>query len=98
MPRLPAAQIGVLLMLLGMALFSLNDALGKWLVASHSVGQVLLIRSLAALVVLAPFLWSFGSRGSCGSNGRVSRRSASPSPRPRCSASTSPSATCRSPT
>jgi drug/metabolite transporter (DMT)-like permease len=60
MPRLPAAQIGVLLMLLGMALFSLNDALGKWLVASHSVGQVLLIRSLAALVVLAPFLWSFG--------------------------------------
>jgi drug/metabolite transporter (DMT)-like permease len=47
-------------MLVGMALFALNDALGKWLVASHSVGQVLLIRSLAALVVLAPFLWSFG--------------------------------------
>jgi drug/metabolite transporter (DMT)-like permease len=47
-------------MLLGMALFSLNDALGKWLVASHPVGQVLLIRSLAALVVLAPFLWAFG--------------------------------------
>lgn len=60
MLRLPAAQLGVLLMLLGMALFSLNDALGKWLVASHSVGQVLLIRSLAALVVLLPFLWSFG--------------------------------------
>ena len=60
MLRLPAAQLGVLLMLFGMALFSLNDALGKWLVASHSVGQVLLIRSLAALVVLAPFLWTFG--------------------------------------
>lgn len=60
MLRLPAAQLGVLLMLVGMALFSLNDALGKWLVASHSVGQVLLIRSLAALVVLLPFLWSFG--------------------------------------
>lgn len=60
MPRLSMAQFGVLLMLVGMALFSLNDALGKWLVASHSVGQVLLIRSLAALVVLAPFLWSFG--------------------------------------
>ncbi len=54
------ARAGILLMLLGMALFSLNDALGKWLVASHSVGQVLLIRSLAALVVLAPFLWAFG--------------------------------------
>jgi drug/metabolite transporter (DMT)-like permease len=60
MLRLPTAQLGVLLMLVGMALFSLNDALGKWLVASHSVGQVLLIRSLAALVVLLPFLWSFG--------------------------------------
>ncbi len=61
MPRLAAAQLGVLLMLLGMALFSLNDALGKWLVATHSVGQVLLIRSLAALIVLLPFLWSFGA-------------------------------------
>jgi drug/metabolite transporter (DMT)-like permease len=60
MLRLPAAQLGVLLMLVGMAMFALNDALGKWLVESHSVGQVLLIRSLAALVVLLPFLWSFG--------------------------------------
>ena len=60
--RLPAAQLGVLLMLVGMALFSLNDAMGKWLVASYTVGQVLLIRSLAALVVLLPFLWSFGLR------------------------------------
>jgi drug/metabolite transporter (DMT)-like permease len=60
MSRLSAAQTGVLLMAFGMALFALNDALGKWLVESHSVGQVLLIRSLAALVVLLPFLWSFG--------------------------------------
>ena len=62
MSRLPAAQLGVLLMLVGMALFALNDAMGKWLVASYTVGQVLLIRSLAALVVLLPFLWSFGLR------------------------------------
>jgi drug/metabolite transporter (DMT)-like permease len=62
MSRLPAAQLGVLLMLVGMALFSLNDAMGKWLVASYSVGQVLLIRSVAALVILMPFLWSFGFR------------------------------------
>ncbi len=60
MLRLPAAQLGVLLMIVGMALFALNDAMGKWLVASYSVGQVLLLRSLAALVVLLPFLWSFG--------------------------------------
>jgi drug/metabolite transporter (DMT)-like permease len=58
--RLSAAQVGLLLMLVGMAMFSLNDALGKWLVASHSVGQVLLIRSVAALVILLPVLWSFG--------------------------------------
>lgn len=59
-PLLSAPLIGVLLMLVGMFLFSLNDAMGKWLVASYGVGQVLLIRSVAALVVLAPFLWMFG--------------------------------------
>ncbi|ASV83607.1 eamA-like transporter family protein [Ochrobactrum quorumnocens] len=47
-------------MLLGMLMFSLNDAMGKWLVASYSVGQVILIRSVAALVILAPFLWRAG--------------------------------------
>lgn len=61
-PILTPAQLGILLMLLGMFLFSLNDAVGKWLVASYSVGQVLLIRSFAALVILAPFLWLFGPR------------------------------------
>jgi drug/metabolite transporter (DMT)-like permease len=57
---LTAPRIGVLLMLAGMFLFSLNDAMGKWLVASYGVGQVLLIRSIAALIILAPFLWMFG--------------------------------------
>jgi drug/metabolite transporter (DMT)-like permease len=52
--------MGVALMLLGMFLFSANDVLGKWLVSTYSVGQVLLIRSVAALVVLAPFLWRAG--------------------------------------
>ena len=41
----------------GIFLFAVNDALGKWLVATYSVGQVLLIRSLAALALLAPFIW-----------------------------------------
>ncbi|WP_269846289.1 DMT family transporter [Falsiroseomonas bella] len=36
--------------------FSLNDVLGKWLVATYSVAQVLVLRSIAALVVLAPFI------------------------------------------
>ncbi|MDK1478988.1 EamA family transporter, partial [Sinorhizobium sp. 6-117] len=56
------ARTGVLLMLLGMLMFSLNDVMGKWLVATYSVGQVVLIRSLAAALLLAPFLWAGGLR------------------------------------
>ena len=57
-----SARLGVLLMLLGMVMFSLNDVLGKWLVATYSVGQLMLIRSIAALIVLAPFFWRVGWR------------------------------------
>jgi drug/metabolite transporter (DMT)-like permease len=52
-----AALSGIALMIAGIFLFAVNDALGKWLVATYSVGQVLLIRSIAALVLLAPFIW-----------------------------------------
>ncbi len=54
--------MGVLLMLLGMVMFSLNDVLGKWLVAAYSPSQLMLIRSLAAIVVLLPFFWRTGLR------------------------------------
>jgi drug/metabolite transporter (DMT)-like permease len=47
---------GIGLMLLGIFFFALNDALGKWLIATYSVGQLLLVRSIAGLVFLAPFL------------------------------------------
>jgi len=47
---------GVGLMLLGCFVFSLNDTLGKWLVSTYSVGQLMLIRSIAAILVLAPLL------------------------------------------
>ncbi|WP_018237522.1 DMT family transporter [Ensifer sp. BR816] len=57
-----AARAGVLVMLLGMLMFSLNDVMGKWLVATYSVGQVVLVRSLAAVVLLIPFLWIGGPR------------------------------------
>ncbi|MBB5041163.1 DMT family transporter [Shinella fusca] len=57
-----SARLGVLLMLLGMLMFSLNDVLGKWLVSTYSVGQLMLIRSIAALMVLAPFFWRMGWR------------------------------------
>lgn len=48
--------LGVVLMLLGDFLFALNDAMGKWLVTSFSVGQVLLIRSLGCFIVLGPLI------------------------------------------
>jgi drug/metabolite transporter (DMT)-like permease len=51
-----SAVAGILLMLLGALMFSLNDVIGKWLVATYSVGQVLLFRSLAAWIVLAPLV------------------------------------------
>jgi drug/metabolite transporter (DMT)-like permease len=54
------ALIGIGLMLLGCFLYSANDALGKWLLATYSVWQMLLIRSTAALVLLAPFVWRTG--------------------------------------
>ena len=47
-------------MLAGIALFSINDALGKWLLATYSVAELLLIRSVAALILLAPFVRQAG--------------------------------------
>ncbi|MFZ9321222.1 MAG: DMT family transporter [Hylemonella sp.] len=55
---------GIALMVSGMLLFTLNDALGKWLVADYSVGQILAIRSAAALLILVPYLWRQGLLGS----------------------------------
>lgn len=51
---------GIGFMLLSVMLFSLNGAIGKWLVAAYPMGEALLIRSLTALVLLAPFLWRAG--------------------------------------
>ena len=53
---------GILFMLLGTALFTFNDALGKWMVASVAVGQLLFIRSATALVVLLPMVHRTGWR------------------------------------
>ena len=47
-------------MLAGITIFSVNDALGKWLLSDYSVGELLLIRSAAALIVVVPFLWNTG--------------------------------------
>src|SRR5262249_60900014 len=54
---------GIGLMLLSVTLFSLNDAIGKWLVGAYPVGEALLIRSLVALALIAPFVWREGLSG-----------------------------------
>jgi drug/metabolite transporter (DMT)-like permease len=56
MPSRNATLAGIAMMLLGILLFSLNDVMGKWLVATYTVGQVLLLRSAAALLVITPFV------------------------------------------
>ncbi|MBF9233525.1 DMT family transporter [Microvirga alba] len=50
------ALAGIGFMVLGVFLFSVNDVMGKWLVATYSVGQLLLLRSIAALAVLFPLM------------------------------------------
>lgn len=46
---------GIGLMVLGIFLYAANDTIGKVLVATYPVGQVMLVRSIAALAVLLPF-------------------------------------------
>ncbi len=60
--RHDTTRLGIAVMLLGILMFSLNDVMGKWLVATYSVGQVLLIRSAAALLILSPLIWRSGFR------------------------------------
>jgi drug/metabolite transporter (DMT)-like permease len=52
-----ARLAGVGLMLLSIFMFSFGDALGKFMVATYSVGQLLWLRACAALLVLAPMMW-----------------------------------------
>ncbi|WP_182085558.1 DMT family transporter [Aureimonas sp. ME7] len=51
---------GVGFMVFGCFMFSVNDAMGKWLVGTYAVGQLILLRSVAAMMVLGPFVWSKG--------------------------------------
>jgi drug/metabolite transporter (DMT)-like permease len=53
----PTALAGIGLMLLGIFLFCCNDALGKWLLGTYSVWQMLVIRSVAALILMSPLIW-----------------------------------------
>src|ERR1700686_1664962 len=52
-----ARLAGVGLMLLSIFMFSFGDAIGKFIVATYSVGQLLCLRAFAALLVLSPLIW-----------------------------------------
>lgn len=52
-----AALAGIALMLLAVWLFSFGDAVGKYIVATYSVGQLLLLRGLGSMILLSPLIW-----------------------------------------
>jgi drug/metabolite transporter (DMT)-like permease len=52
-----ARLAGIGLMLTGVFMFSFGDALGKFLVGTYSVGQLLWLRACAALLLLLPMVW-----------------------------------------
>src|SRR3954447_15504589 len=62
LPRAGGAPLGIAMMLLGILLFAVNDALGKWLVGAFTVGQLMMMRSLAGLGVMSPLIWQAGAR------------------------------------
>jgi drug/metabolite transporter (DMT)-like permease len=52
-----ARLAGIGLMLLAVFMFSFGDAIGKFIVATYSVGQLLCLRACAALFLLSPLIW-----------------------------------------
>lgn len=52
--------LGIVLMLLGMLVMSLTDALGKWVVQDYHVAQLNFMRGFFALLVLGPTILSEG--------------------------------------
>ena len=52
-----ARLAGIALMLVSVCMFALGDTLGKYVVATYSVGQLMLLRACAALALLAPSIW-----------------------------------------
>jgi drug/metabolite transporter (DMT)-like permease len=52
-----ARLAGIGLMLFSIFMFSFGDALGKYMVGTYAVGQLLLLRACAALLVLSPLIW-----------------------------------------
>jgi len=55
--RLTAHSAGIVLYLIGVFFFAVNDALGKWLMADYGVGQLMLLRSVGAAFIIVPLVW-----------------------------------------
>ena len=53
--------LGIFMMFFGDFMFAVNDVMGKWLADTYSAGQIVLVRSLAALAILAPLLLKGGA-------------------------------------
>ncbi len=56
-----AVGLGIFMMFFGDFMFAVNDVMGKWLAGSFPAGQIVLMRSLAALLVLIPMLLKGGT-------------------------------------
>ena len=52
-----ARLAGIALMVLAIFMFSFGDAMGKFLVGTYSVGQLLFLRACAALLLMSPLIW-----------------------------------------
>jgi S-adenosylmethionine uptake transporter len=53
-------RLGILFMVTAILLFSVNDALGKWLVMSYAVAPLLLVRGATSSLLVAPLIWREG--------------------------------------
>ncbi len=61
---MPVGAIGgIVMMLLGVLFFALNDTMGKWLLGTYAVGQLMLVRSISGLCVMAPAIHRVGLSG-----------------------------------
>jgi len=56
-PQGSSVLVGIGLMLAAVFTFAFGDALGKYIVATYSVGQLLWLRACAAFLILAPMIW-----------------------------------------
>jgi drug/metabolite transporter (DMT)-like permease len=54
---------GIVMMLLGVLFFALNDTMGKWLLGTYAVGQLMLVRSISGLCVMVPAIHRVGLGG-----------------------------------